>query len=549
VRSGCDERGAPGLCAAGTDGQICRCVLEPGSPLVATRRSSGARSDPHPLARDSIIRHLKTALTALAAALILVLIVVAARTATFRTAPVAAPRVPEEALRPGYAERLAAAVQLPTVSGEDPAGIDPRPFLALHRQLEEDFPATHAALRREVIGGLSLLFTWPGSDPALQPILLMGHTDVVPVEPGTEEQWTHRPFSGAIAQGYVWGRGTTDDKPTVLGTLEAVEMLLNEGFQPRRTVLLAFGHDEEVGGSEGARAIATLLRERGVRLAMVLDEGGVIGDGLLPGLRPPTALVGVAEKGYASVELIARASGGHSSMPPPSTAIGTLAAAITRLEERQMPARLDGASRDLFLNIGPELPLAQRAAFANLWLTRPLVLRQLAGTPSSNAMVRTTSAATLVQGGTRDNVLPGRASAVVNFRILPGDSVEGVLNHVRAVVGGDGVTVRLAGEAWNPSPVSPHDGPEFAAIERTIRGLVPNALVTPYLVLGATDARHYAGLTDNVFRFLPIRMDPAALERIHGTNERIAVEDYALAIRFYRRLIREMAGEAGGCGG
>jgi carboxypeptidase PM20D1 len=474
------------------------------------------------------------------AVLLLVFTVVVIRTAMFRQGDPAVEAVSGVIPRAGFAERLAGAVRLPTISHEDPGDFDGESFIALHRHLEDSFPGVHSTLTREVVATYSLLYTWAGSDLSLEPILLMGHLDVVPIEPGTEQLWEHPPFSGVIAEGFIWGRGAIDNKPSVLGTLEAVEALIAEGFRPARTLHLAYGHDEEIGGAAGAAAIAALLHSRGVRLAMVLDEGGVIGDGLLPGLTRPAALVGVAEKGYVSVELSARSSGGHSSMPPPSTAAGRVSAAITRLEATQMPVRLDGAALQMFENLGPGLPFAQRAVFANLWLTRPLVVRQLQRSPSSNAMIRTTTAATIVQAGTKANLLPAHARAVINFRILPGDSVAGVIAHVQRVVNDTAVGIRLAEEAWEPSGISSTDAEGFRTIERTIHQLIPDALVTPYLVLGATDARHFSGLSDNIYRFLPIRMNPADLERMHGANERVGVSDYERAIQFYTLLVRAL---------
>jgi carboxypeptidase PM20D1 len=482
----------------------------------------------------------KAVISTVAMVLLLLVAVVLIRTASFRAVEPVVEAPPAVTAPAGSDERLAGAVRIPTISYEDPDRFDGDAFIALHRHLEVSFPGVHSTLTREVVGNYSLLYTWPGTDPSLEPVLLMGHLDVVPVEPGTEQLWTHPPFAGVIADGYVWGRGAIDDKASVLGTLEAVEALIATGFRPARTLYLSYGHDEEVGGRAGAAAIAALLQSRGVRLAMVLDEGGVIGDGLLPGLTRPTALIGVAEKGYVSVELSARSAGGHSSMPPGSTAVGRVSAAVARLESGQMPVRLDGAALQMFRNIGPGLPLVQRAVFANLWLTRPLVVRQLQGTPSSNAMVRTTTAATIFEGGSRANVLPAHARAVLNFRILPGDSVAGVLAHVRRIVDDGSIDIRLAEEAWEPSGISPTDAAGFRLIERTIHQLIPEAIVSPYLVLGATDARHFSGLSDNVYRFLPIRMEPADLERMHGTNERVGVRDYERAILFYILLVRAL---------
>jgi carboxypeptidase PM20D1 len=478
---------------------------------------------------------------AVLAVLVLLVAVMLVRTARFGVRETEAPGAAAYTAPAGAAERLAEAIRIPTISNQDSAQFDTAAFAAFHELLRTRFPRTHAALRRETVAGHSLLYTWPGSDPRLQPVLLMGHMDVVPVEPGTESRWAQPPFGGAMSGGFVWGRGAVDDKASVMGTLEAVEMLLAEGFRPRRTVMLAYGHDEEAGG-RGAARIAALLGSRGVRPEMVLDEGGVIGRGLMPGVDRPTALIGIAEKGFVSVELSVQTAGGHSSMPPRQGSIGRLGAAIGRLEDSPLPARLDGPTLQLFSRMGPELPYAQRVVFANLWLTRPLVMRTLAAAPGSNAMIRTTTAPTIFQAGTKENVLPSRARAVVNFRILPGDSVAGVVAHVRRVVADTGVHVRaMEGFASEPSPVSRTDGEPFRLLERSIRQSSPDAVVAPYLVVGGTDARHYHALSEHVYRFLPVRMDSEDLGRMHGTDERIAVRDYEASIGFYRQLLMNTA--------
>ena len=449
---------------------------------------------------------------------------------------------PEITVAAGAADRLAGAIRFATISHADPAAFDQAAFVGLHQYLQREFPQAHAALSREIVANYSLLYKWEGSDPSLKPILLLAHMDVVPVEPGTESKWDKDPFAGTTADGFIWGRGAIDNKLAVVGTLEAVEMLAKSGFRPKRTVYLAYGHDEEVGGNGGARQIAHLLEQRGIEFELVLDEGGVIGDGLLKGVSTPTALVGIAEKGFASVELTTKTDGGHSSLPPRESAIGILGTAITRLEENQMPARLEGATRQLFDRIAPEFPGFQRTLFANLWLTKPLILNKLEENPTTNAMVRTTTAVTIFQAGTKENVLASSARAVVNFRILPGDSVQGVLQHVRETVADPRVTVQLAKTfTAEPSRVTRTDSDAFKTIERTIATLSPAMIVAPYLVVVVTDARFYAPLTENVFRFLPVRMRQPDLARVHGTNERLAIRDYEWAIRFYHHLIANAA--------
>jgi carboxypeptidase PM20D1 len=237
--------------------------------------------------------------------------------------------------------RLAQALRFATISHEDPAQVDRAPFRELHRFLEESFPQVHHSLKREVIEEYSLLYTWQGTDASLAPALFAGHIDVVPVESGTETEWQYPPFEGCVEEGYIWGRGALDDKVAVLGLLEAAEALLARGFQPHRTIYLAFGHDEEVGGTYGAKRIAALLQQRGVRLEFALDEGLAVTEGIIPKVSKPVAMVGIAEKGYLCLELSAESRGGHSSMPPSETAIGILSAAITRLERHPMPPRRD----------------------------------------------------------------------------------------------------------------------------------------------------------------------------------------------------------------
>jgi carboxypeptidase PM20D1 len=464
-------------------------------------------------------------------------------TARYESAQITVAPVAAAAISDGAAERLAASLRFRTISSEDRVAFDARAFAAFHAYLQTAFPRVHAQLQRETVATHSLLYTWPGSDPSLKPMLLMGHLDVVPVEPDTEKQWQHDPFSGRIAGGFIWGRGAIDNKSTVIGTLEAVEMLLTEGFRPTRTVYLAYGHDEEVGGAGGASEIAALLKRRRVELEMVLDEGGVITDGVLPGISGPVALIGIAEKGFVSIELSARSTGGHSSLPPSQSAVGIVSAAVAKLEETQMDARLDGPTRALFDRVGPRFPALQRTVFANLWLTRPLVVRSLTKSPTTNAMVRTTTAATMFQAGTKDNVLPSYARAVINFRILPGDSIQRVTQHVRDVVNHPRIDVKITGRfSAEPSPVSSSSSESFRTLERTIRSVVPDATVAPYLVVVVTDARYYAGLSRNVFRFLPLRLMPADLARMHGVDERIGLGEYASAIRIYRRLVIEVAG-------
>lgn len=436
------------------------------------------------------------------------------------------------------AATLADIIRVPVIStaaGEaDTAALD-----RLHALLAEKFPLTHATLTLEHVNGEALLFTWHGSDPTLPPLLLAAHQDVVPVEAGTEGDWRHPPFAGDIADGYIWGRGTLDDRSSLVAILEAVEGLLKEGIQPRRTLYLAFGQDEEVSGHAGAQQIAAVLRARGVRLDMAVDEGGLIGRGVIPGTGVPTAMVAVGEKGYATFKLEARYEGGHSSMPKPDSAATLLAAALLKVRNASPPPRLTPATRALLTTLAPDMPPLNRVVVANLWLTAPLVETMMAQSPAAAATLHTTYAPTVIRAGTKDNVLPQTAQALVNARLMPGDTVAAAGDRLRRAIADDRVAVSLESpdEAQDAPPVSDFNGRQFAVLRRTINQVSPDAVVVPMITTGATDDRYYADIAAATLRFFPARYTPADLARLHGTNERIGVENYGEVIRFYRQLI------------
>jgi carboxypeptidase PM20D1 len=314
------------------------------------------------------------------------------------------------------------------------------------------------------------------------------------------------------------------------------------GARPRRTVYLAFGYDEEVGGRRGAARIAALLTSRNLHPEFVLDEGGALATGLIAGVAAPVALIGIAEKGYVTVELTAQAEGGHSSMPPPATAVGILAAGLTRLEAWQMPRAIRGPTADMFDYLGPEMSFAPRLVMANRWLFGGVLMSQFGATPQGNALLRTTTAPTVLQAGVKENVLPSTAQALVNFRILPGDSVATVLEHVRRAVADPRIGVRALETTFsNPSAVTPVDAEPFQLLARTIRQVVPGTVVTPWLVVGATDSRHYAPLTPNVLRFVGATIGKDDLRRVHGTDERVGVRAYADEVRIYIQLLKNAA--------
>jgi carboxypeptidase PM20D1 len=481
---------------------------------------------------------MKRLLLFIGAVLLILVAVLLGRALTVKSMQIAAPAAPPLRIdRSAALSHFTRAIQFRTVSfeGRTPTS-EHDAFVAW---LAQTYPRVHASLQREVVNGKSLLYTWRGSNAALPPVLLMGHYDVVPVEPGTEPKWEQPPFSGAVSGGFVWGRGTLDDKITVISLLESAESLLAEGFQPRRTILFAFGHDEEIGGLEGAAQTARLLSSRHVKLDSVIDEGGAIMLGSL-GMKQPLALIGVAEKGIASVDLVASGHGGHSSMPPPRTEVGVIAEAVDRVQRHPFEASVGGATAEMFHWMAPEMPFGKRVVLSNLWLFAPLLKAQAKSSNTLNALLRTTTAPTIIQGGVKDNVIPSTARAVINFRILPGETTDSVVAHVREAIENDRVQLRLR-YPQNPSPVSDSRSRQFRELQRTVAQIFPGTVVAPYLVVGATDSRHFSPLTANTFRFVPVRIPEADLERVHGTNERIAVDSYFEAIRFYRTLLMNAA--------
>jgi carboxypeptidase PM20D1 len=440
-----------------------------------------------------------------------------------------------------FLTNLAAAVRIPTVSAIE--GVDAAVFAEFRAHLARAYPLVHSHLGTETIGEHTILFTWTGADPEAIPFLLMAHQDVVPIEPGTEGDWEHPPYSGAVAGGHLWGRGTMDDKGSLIGILEAVEGLLTEGFVPEPTVYLLLGHDEEVGGERGAAVAAARFGERGVHLGFVLDEGGAVVSGVLPGV-PTLALVGVGEKASLDVEITAVGDGGHSSMPPAHTAVGRVAAAVKAIEDNPMPPRLR-AQRPFLDTVARVMRGPRALLLRNLDWTAPLVERVLTRSPQTNALIRTTTAATMIRGGVKSNVLPQEATAIVNFRILPGDTAAGVLDHVRSVVG-DRIRVRAVdfGTTSDPAPLSSTDSEGFRIIAGMIEETFPGVTVAPWILFGATDARYFAPLADGVYRFAPFTVAMADLSRVHGTGERLAIADAGPAVAFYRRLILRAGGRS-----
>lgn len=439
----------------------------------------------------------------------------------------------------GAVKRFSQAIQMPTISHEDDNQLDTATFDRLIEHIAQSFPRVHQQADLKKFNQYSLLFKFEGSDASLKPALFMGHTDVVPVDQGTLNDWQQPPFSGLVKDGVIWGRGTLDDKVSVFALLESMEHLLARGLKPERTIYFAFGHDEEIGGNQGAKAIAESFKQSNTTFEFILDEGGVVTQNLMAGVTEPLALIGVAEKGFVNLRLTVNDAGGHSSQPPANTAAGILAKAVVALEANPFPADLSFISMT-FDAVGSHTPLKTRLPLSNLWLLSPIVKSTLLTTPSTAASVHTTTAVTMLKGSSKSNILPTQAEAIVNFRTLPGDNVKDIENHARKVIANPRVDIEsfMANES---STVSNIDSPSFKLLERTIRRLDDTILVAPYLVQGGTDAKHFDGLSNNIYRFMMIHLDSNSVKRFHGVNEQIPVNEYLQAIQFYAAVIEQAA--------
>lgn len=476
------------------------------------------------------------------ALLALVCIVSIVRAASTRRVP--PPRQPLSAREletaSGVETALAALVRRPTVSWFDYGRTDKAAFEALKADLVELFPRVHAALNRREIGDWALLYEWEGSEPGLAPAILCAHFDVVPAD--DEEAWTHPPFSGDLAEDFVWGRGSQDVKVTLASILSAAERLLAEGFVPRRKLFFAFGGDEEVGGPLGAGAVGAFLADQGIRASFLLDEGGPVAEGLLSFADRPLALVGVAEKGYIDVAIEASGAGGHASMPPRRTAAGDLSRAVADIEASPSPARLTKTVRAFLERVAPYSSFTYRLLFRNLWLFSGLVKAAFSASPSSNALIRTTTAPTMLQGSAKENVLADKARANINVRILSGDSCGQVIERLGRIAARSGCTARQAYEGLGvePLPESSVEAEGYLAVESALAASFPEAACVPFLFSAGTDTKHYRYVAENIYRLTPLRQTAKDLSQVHGRDERVSVDNARRCAIFYERLIRSL---------
>ena len=429
---------------------------------------------------------------------------------------------------------LSNAIQIKTISFGDTLAIDTMEFTKFRSFMESTYPLMHQQLEKMTFNQFSYVFKWKGKDTTAAPYVLMAHMDVVPVEAVAESKWTYPSFSGIIKNDTIWGRGAVDDKASAIAIMEAVEKLLKENHVPERTTYLAFGHDEEIAGKRGAAIFSQWFKENNIKPAFVLDEGGQIDTQRFKDLGRPVAVIGTGEKGFVNVDLTVEIPGGHSSMPEKETAIDVLNQAIVKVRAQQMPASITPSVGELLNRTGAGQSFFTRMVMSNMWLFKGMVISRLEDNKQTNAMVHTTIVPTIVKAGIKDNVIPSIAKATFNSRILPGETSEDVVNFVKKAINDDRVMVKKQTiSLMEPSATTPTDHPAFKKLEGIANSLVPNALVSPYLMIGATDSRYFRGFSEAVLNFTPMQ----DAKGFHGIDERIGISDLNRMIAFYKQVI------------
>lgn len=441
------------------------------------------------------------------------------------------------------AGHLSRALQFATVSHQDSRQVDWPIFTAFEKYLEEAYPLVHQNLEKTVVNEHGLVFRWKGrkseesekSEGDEKSILLTAHYDVVPAD---SEGWPYPPFSGEIHDEKIYGRGSFDDKGSLIAILEAVTSLLEEGFVPPCDITLAFGFDEEVGGALGARKIAAWMETEGLYFDHVLDEGGAVADGSMMGIEKPVAVIGVAEKGNSSFVIHFEGEGGHSSTPPKETAVSTMARFIREVQSKPAKPRLTPTVKAMLKATAPYRHGIQRFILAHPDLFAPLLIKILQKNRQTAAMLQTTTSFTMAAGGVSHNVLPEKASCTVNLRILQGDSVAQALQRFRDIGLPFQVEAILQEE---PTAASQLEGPAMEHLRSSTASIFPEAVITPYLMVGGTDCRHYARVCRNAYRFEPARVSEKELSLMHGKGEYLSLKNLKTMIEFYETYIRTLA--------
>ena len=442
-------------------------------------------------------------------------------------------------------EHLCDAIRIKTISHENEEETDWAEFDRFHEFLKKSFPLIYENLSVEDVSKASLLYFWQGSDSSLDPIAFLAHQDVVPVSEGTEKDWVHPAFDGVNDGEFIWGRGALDMKNHLICLLESVETLLEEGYQPKRSVYLCLGHNEEIvsGSKNGARELAKTLESRGVRLDSVVDEGGAMLPAKVKGILDANLTgIGIAEKGYADYKITVRSKGGHSSQPPVHSGIGEIAKVTRDLEGHQFKAKMPHFVYALFTKIGKRVSYPARIVTCNLWLLKPIVTLVMKKFPPAASLIRTTTGVSMAEGSPAANVLPQKSSITVNFRMMPGTTLADVKEHIKNVVKKKDIEIELL-KGKEASKVSPTDSRSFKILEELCMRTDNNYIVAPYLVMGGTDSYHYENICDCIYRFAPFEVDTKYLLLTHATNERIPVDCMEGALKFFKRYIKYMSKE------
>lgn len=460
-------------------------------------------------------------------------------------------------------KRFAGGIRIPTISTTVYEETNFKPFDEFRAYLAEAYPEVYKTMETTTVNTHSMLFRWKGKNSELKPLLFLSHYDVVPVvghDPATMEtpeyvfnfedmpaapletissDWEYDPFSGAVANGRIYGRGTLDMKCMLFSLMEGADELIAEGYQPERDIWFAFGHDEEVSGRQGAVKIAEYFKEKGLSFEAVYDEGGIIAapGSVMESVKAPMALVGIGEKGFLTLRLKVHGVGGHSSMPPAQSSLVYAAEIMTKLNENQMPAEIIPPIASFLDNVGGEMGFASRMAIANQWLLKPLLLKSLSKSPSSNALTRTTTAITMAKGSDAPNVMASVAEVTVNFRILPGNTVQDVIDHVKRVCEGYEVDFEVISDR-EPSSLSPTNVRGFEIIQEKIGQLYPDAIVSAYVTIGGTDAYKYQVVSDHIYRLMPISLNLYEQRSIHNENEHITLDNYGKMIWYFKEIMR-----------
>jgi len=484
---------------------------------------------------------MKKAILSLIGLLFILLLIIAFKTGTFSSRQIKSP--PAKTLDFGISaiEHLSKAISYPTISYEHYLPIDTAAFKGYQQFLFKAYPLVNSRLKKELFSEFSLLYTWKGSDPTLKPIILMAHMDVVPaIDSAT---WTNPPFSGKVDGTYIWGRGSLDDKASMISIYEAVERLLNENYQPIRTIYFAFGHDEEIGGTRGAQVIASTLKKRGIHAEFILDEGMAITQEMIPMITKPVALIGTSEKGQMSLTLTVEMKGGHASTPEKETSITVLNKALNKVFTFPMKTGIDGSVNDFIRYIGPEMPWYAKTLFANAWLFKKVLIKIYQGTASGNALVSTTAAPTILRAGSKANVLPKKAEAVINFRMLTGETSAGIVQKLTHAISDNRVKLKVEEGAHEPTSASPVNTLGFKILQKTIGQVYPEAYVAPTLMLASSDSKNYSKISRNIYKFAPIYVTSDDMARIHGIDEKNSISHFNRGINFYYQLVKNQDNE------